>query len=77
MRAGIVIGLAGLALGAGGGVFAVYHASRFAGLALMFVGSLVAFFGYLLPLVEPDPRSEIESAGQEREESPEGFAEPV
>jgi hypothetical protein len=77
VRAGIVIGLAGLGLGAGGGVLAVYHASRFAGLALMFVGSLVAFFGYLLPLVEPDPRSEIESAGQEREESPEGFAEPV
>ena len=77
VRAGIVIGLAGLVLGAGGGVLAVYHASRFAGLALMSVGTLVAFFGYLLPLSEPDPRSEMESAGQEREESPEGFSEPV
>jgi hypothetical protein len=60
VRAGIVIGLAGLVLGAAGGILAVYHASRFAGLALMFVGTLVAFFGYLLPLVEPDPRLQTE-----------------
>jgi hypothetical protein len=53
VRAGIVIGLVGLALGAGGGVLAVYHPSRFAGLALMFAGTLVAFFGYLIPLIEP------------------------
>jgi hypothetical protein len=60
VRAGIVIGLAGLVLGAAGGILAVYHASRFAGLVLMFVGTLVAFFGYLLPLIEPDPRLQTE-----------------
>lgn len=54
VRAGIVIGLVGLALGAGGGILAVYHSSRFAGLALMFAGTLVAFFGYLIPLIEPE-----------------------
>ena len=54
VRAGIFIGLVGLGLGAGGGILAVYHSSRFAGLALMFVGSLVAFFGYLIPLLEPE-----------------------
>jgi hypothetical protein len=54
VRAGIVVGLVGLGLGAGGGILAVYHSSRFAGLALMFVGSLVAFFGYLIPLIEPE-----------------------
>jgi hypothetical protein len=55
VRAGIVIGLVGLALGAAGGILAVYHSSRFAGLALMFGGTLVAFFGYLIPLIEPEP----------------------
>ena len=67
---GITIGLAGLALGAGGGILAVYHASRFAGLALMFVGTLVAFFGYLLPLAEPDPRSRSESSGRNARDHP-------
>jgi hypothetical protein len=73
VRAGIVIGLAGLVLGAAGGILAVYHASRFAGLVLMFVGTLVAFFGYLLPLIEPDPRLQP-SNPQELEGSPEGFS---
>jgi hypothetical protein len=54
VRAGIVIGLVGLGLGAGGGILAVYHPSRLAGLTLMFLGSLVAFFGYLIPLIEPE-----------------------
>ncbi len=53
-RVGSVVGLVGLALGAGGGILAVYESSRFAGLALMFAGSLVAFFGYLIPLIEPE-----------------------
>jgi hypothetical protein len=64
MRVGIVIGLVGLALGAAGGILAVYHPSRSAGLALMFVGTLVAFFGYLIPLIESkpfDPRAYPES----------------
>jgi hypothetical protein len=74
VRAGIVIGLAGLVLGAAGGILAVYHASRLAGLALMFVGTLVAFFGYLLPLIEPDPEAANRVTGQEFEGSPEGFS---
>ncbi len=57
-HAGVVIGLAGLALGAGGGMLAAYHPSRFAGLVLMLVGTLVAFFGYLMPLAEPEMRME-------------------
>ena len=77
VRAGIVIGLAGLALGAAGGILAVYQASRFAGLALMFVGTLVAFFGYLLPLIEPDPEVADRVIGQEFDGSPEGFPGPV
>ena len=77
VRAGIVIGLAGLVLGAAGGILAVYQASRFAGLALMFVGTLVAFFGYLLPLIEPDPEVAIRVIGQELDGSPEGFPGPV
>jgi hypothetical protein len=73
VRVGIVIGLAGLALGAAGGIVAVYQASRFAGLALMFVGTVVAFFGYLLPLIEPDSEAADRVAGQEIDRSPEGF----
>jgi hypothetical protein len=72
-----VIGLAGLALGAAGGILAVYHASRFAGLALMFVGTMVAFFGYLLPLIEPDPRLDTEETGPELDSSPERFSDSV
>lgn len=63
VRAGIVIGSAGLLLGAGGGILAVYHSSRFAGLALMFAGSLIAFFGYLIPLIEPDPDWRTQATG--------------
>ena len=77
VRAGIVIGLAGLVLGAAGGILAAYHASRLAGLALMFVGTLVAFFGYLLPLLEPDPEAANRVTGQEFEGSPEGFSDTV
>jgi hypothetical protein len=77
VRAGIAIGLAGLVLGAAGGILAVYHASRFAGLALMFVGTLVAFFGYLLPLIEPDPRLDSEETRQELDGSPERFSDSV
>ena len=73
VRVGIVIGLVGLALGAAGGILAVYQASRFAGLALMFVGTVVAFFGYLLPLIEPDSEAADRVTAQEIDRSPEEF----
>ena len=59
-RAGVLIGLGGLVLGAGGGLLAVYHPSRVAGLVLMLVGAVVAFFGYLIPLAEPEAHLEVE-----------------
>jgi hypothetical protein len=52
-RAGVLIGLGGLVVAAGGGMLAAYHPSRFAGLLLMLGGGLAAFFGYLMPLAEP------------------------
>jgi hypothetical protein len=52
---GAGIGLGGLLLGAGGGMLAVYHPWRLAGLALMFVGSFIALFGFLVALHEPMP----------------------
>ena len=63
VRAAISIGSVGLFLGAGGGILAVYRSSRFAGLGLMFAGSLIAFFGYLIPLIEPDPDWRNEATG--------------
>ncbi len=59
-RAGTLIGLAGLALGAGGGILAAYHPSRTAGLVLMLAGTVVAFFGYLIPLAEAESQLEPE-----------------
>ncbi len=59
-RAGVQIGLAGLVLGACGGMLTAYHPSRWAGLLLMLVGTLVAFLGYLLPLADPDQRMNTE-----------------
>ncbi len=60
VRVGVFIGLAGLALGAVGGILTAYHPSRFVGLLLMLVGTLVAFFGYLIPLAESEARVETE-----------------
>ena len=54
VRLGAQAGLTGLALAAVGGMFSVWHPWRLTGLGLMFVGSLIAFFGYLIPLAEPE-----------------------
>jgi hypothetical protein len=51
-RIGGWFGLIGLALGAAGGVLAVYHPLRIAGIGLMFLAPAMAFFGYLMPLIE-------------------------
>jgi hypothetical protein len=52
VRLGAQIGLAGLSLGAAGGMLSVSHPWRLTGMGLMFVGALIAFFGYLIPLAE-------------------------
>ena len=52
VRLGAQVGLVGLVLGAGGGMLSVSHPWRLTGMGLMFVGALVAFFGYVLPLAD-------------------------
>jgi hypothetical protein len=39
-------------LGAVGGALCVSHPLRLLGMALMFVGVAVAFFGYLIPMID-------------------------
>jgi len=52
-RLGARAGFGGLLVAAAGGTLSVWHPWRLAGSGFMFVGSLVAFFGYLIPLAEP------------------------
>ncbi len=46
-------GLIGVMLGGAGGLLAVDHGLRLAGMGVMFVASGIAFFAYLVPLIEP------------------------
>jgi hypothetical protein len=57
VRLGAQAGLVGLLLAAAGGMLSVWHPWRLAGMGLMLVGSFVAFFGYLIPLAEPQPQA--------------------
>jgi hypothetical protein len=50
-RIGAITGLSGVALGAIGGVVCYSHSLRLLGMAVMFIGISVAFFGYVMPLV--------------------------
>jgi hypothetical protein len=52
VRLGAKMGLVGLTLGAGGGMLSVWHPWRLTGMGLMFVGGLLAFFGYVIPLAD-------------------------
>jgi len=61
VRLGAQAGLVGIVLAAAGGMLCIWQPWRVAGMGLMFVGSILAFFGYLLPLAEP----ESEVPGQE------------
>jgi hypothetical protein len=51
-RAAAISGLCGVLLGAAGGFLCVPHSLRLLGMALMFLGVSVAFFGYLIPMIE-------------------------
>jgi hypothetical protein len=66
-RLGAQIGLSGLALGAAGGMLSVSHSWRLTGMGLMFVGAIVGFFGYVIPLADiplkEAPRPQPDAAG--------------
>jgi hypothetical protein len=47
-----IVGFVGIALGAAGGFLSIYHRWRLLGLALMFLGAMLAFFAYLIPSTE-------------------------
>jgi hypothetical protein len=51
-RVAAVSGLVGMLIGALGGTLCVSHPLRLLGMALMFVGVSVAFFGYLIPMID-------------------------
>jgi hypothetical protein len=51
-RVGGWVGLVGVAMAGAGGLVAVAHPLRLLGVGLMFVGPMVAAFGYLTPLFE-------------------------
>jgi hypothetical protein len=50
---GAAVGSVGLLLGAGGGMLTVSHSWRPGGIALMFAGTVVALFGFLIALAAP------------------------
>jgi hypothetical protein len=59
---GAVSGLCGVLVGAVGGLLCVSHPLRLLGMALMFLGASVAFFGYLIPTIEDShPLASVES----------------
>jgi len=51
-RVAAVSGLVGMLIGALGGALCVSHPLRLVGMALMFVGVSVAFFGYFIPMID-------------------------
>jgi hypothetical protein len=55
LRLSALAGAAGILLGACGGMLAVVHAARLGGIVLMFLGSTLAVFGYVTPVVDSLP----------------------
>jgi hypothetical protein len=51
-RVAAISGLCGVLVGAIGGTLCVSHPLRLLGMALMFLGVSVAFFGYLIPMID-------------------------
>ncbi len=54
-RVAAISGLCGMFVGALGGAMCFFHPLRLLGMALMFVGVSVAFFGYLIPMIDETP----------------------
>jgi hypothetical protein len=54
-RIAAISGLVGVLVGALGGILCVEHPLRLLGMALMFLGGSVAFFGYLIPMIDEAP----------------------
>jgi hypothetical protein len=61
-RVAAISGLCGVLVGALGGFLCVSHSLRLLGMALMFLGVSVAFFGYLIPMIEDANPVETASA---------------
>ncbi|MGH9088752.1 MAG: hypothetical protein ACRDYZ_11700 [Acidimicrobiales bacterium] len=59
------VGLAGIVAGGAGGLLAADHPLRVAGIALMFVGSMVGGFAYLIGIMEPQRGPEGSTTGGE------------
>jgi hypothetical protein len=51
------VGLTGILIGGAGGPLATDHGVRLAGIALMFVGSMIGGFAYLIGMLEPEERA--------------------
>jgi hypothetical protein len=60
VRLGAKIGFVGILVGASGGILAAFHSWRLTGMGLMLAGTFVAFFGYLIPLLEQTQTEELE-----------------
>jgi hypothetical protein len=54
-RIAAISGLSGVLVGALGGTLCVIHSLRLLGMAVMFLGGAVAFFGYLIPMIDEAP----------------------
>ena len=61
-RIAAISGLCGMLVGALGGVLCAFHPLRLLGMALMFVGVSVAFFGYHIPMIDETPPEAPERA---------------
>lgn len=67
-RIGAVLGAAGIGLGALGGVFASFLATRLLGMGLMLLGTVVAGVGYMAPSLDAMGRAEAARAESVRKD---------
>lgn len=67
-RIGAAMGAVGTAIGLGGGVFALFQATRLLAMGVMLVGAVVAGIGYLVPALEAMGKAEAARAEAARAE---------